>query len=302
MHYLSLNSYLKNKFGCKVYKLSINAGLSCPNRDGSISYGGCIFCSEGGSGDFAADSILSITEQIEDAKSKVSGKIKDGKYIAYFQAFTNTYGPIDYLRKIYTEAISHPDIVAVSIATRPDCLSTEVLELINELNKIKPIWIELGLQTIHEHTATYINRGYNLQCFEEAIDNLNKIGVEIIIHIILGLPYETKNDMYATVKYVASKKVHGIKLQLLHVLKNTRLAYEYELNKFEVLTMDEYIELVANCLRFIPENIVIHRLTGDGPKALLVAPLWSSNKKLVLNSMNKYLSDNNIKQGTLIDS
>lgn len=299
MYYNSLNSYLKNKFGCKVYKLSLNSGLSCPNRDGTISYGGCIFCSEGGSGDFASNTILSITEQIEAAKIKVAGKIKGGKYIAYFQAFTNTYGPIDYLRKIYTEAIMHPDIIAISIATRPDCLSNEILELMSELNKIKPVWVELGLQTIHEQTAAYINRGYNLQCFEEAINNLNKIDVEIIVHIILGLPYETKNDMYSTVKYLGSKKIHGIKLQLLHVLKNTQLAYEYELNKFEVLSMNEYIEIVANCLKLIPENIVIHRLTGDGPKSLLIAPLWSANKKLVLNSINKYLSDNNVQQGIL---
>lgn len=299
MYYNSLNNYLKRTFGCKVYKLSINAGLTCPNRDGTISHGGCIFCSEGGSGDFAASSSLSVTAQIEDAKLKVCKKIKEGKYIAYFQAYTNTYGPIDYLRKIFTEAIYHPDIVALSIATRPDCLPEEVLVLLSELNKIKPVWIELGLQTMHDKTASYINRGYNLTCFENTLENLYKIRVDVIVHVIIGLPNESEEELYETIKYVSSKNIQGIKLQLLHVLKNTPLEKIYSDHAFKVLSMEEYIKLISHCLELIPENIVIHRLTGDGPKSLLIAPKWSCNKKNVLNSMNKYFRENNIRQGRL---
>lgn len=231
------------------------------------------FCSNGGSGDFAADKMLSITEQIESAKNKVSAKIKNGKYIAYFQSFTNTYGDIDYLRSIFTEAINHPDIVALSIGTRPDCLPDEVLNLLGELNKIKPVWVELGLQTIHENTAKYINRGYTLDVFNTAVNNLNKINVDVIVHLIIGLPFESKEDILESVKYVSSMNISGIKLQLLHVLKNTPLEKEYSLNKFEVLSMEEYVDIIAECLRYIPKSIVIHRLTGDGPKSILVAPL-----------------------------
>lgn len=290
MEYTSLNKYLKQRFGCKVYKLSLSSGLSCPNRDGAISRGGCIFCSEGGSGDFAACSVLSITEQIEQAKEKVSSKISSGKYIAYFQAFTNTYGPIEYLRTIFYEAISHPDIVAISIGTRPDCLGDDVIALLDELNKIKPVWIELGLQTIHESTAQYINRGYTLDVFDDAVTRLNSIDVDVIVHVILGLPGESKSDMLETVAYVCNKNIQGIKLQLLHVLKNTPLAELYSKGCFEVLNMNEYIELVGDCLKIIPSDIVIHRLTGDGPKSLLIAPLWSQDKKKVLNAMNRHIS------------
>ena len=275
MRYNSLNSYLKEKFGCKIYKLALSGGLSCPNRDGTISTGGCIFCSNGGSGDFAADKMLSITEQIESAKNRVSAKIKNGKYIAYFQSFTNTYGDIDYLRSIFTEAINHPDIVALSIGTRPDCLPDEVLNLLGELNKFKPVWVELGLQTIHENTAKYINRGYTLDVFNTAVNNLNKINVDVIVHLIIGLPFESKEDILESVKYVSS------------------------MNKFEVLSMEEYVDIVAECLRYIPKSIVIHRLTGDGPKSILVAPLWSGNKKAVLNYMNKRFNELNVIQGSL---
>ena len=290
MEYLSLNKYLKEKYKTKVYKLSLNAGLSCPNRDGTISYGGCIFCSEGGSGDFASSSTLSITEQIEKAKQKISAKMPNGKYIAYFQAFTNTYGPIDYLRKIYTEAINHPDIVAISIGTRPDCLGDDVLALLSELNKIKPVWIELGLQTIHEETAKYINRGYSLNVFDDAVSKLNKLNIDIVVHVILGLPFENKTDMLDTVKYVCSKNIQGIKLQLLHVLKNTPLTLEYEKGVFRTLDLDEYVNLIGECLKIIPKNIVVHRITGDGPKSILIAPAWSADKKRVLNALNKHIS------------
>ncbi len=298
MRYNSLNNYLKTKYGCKVYKLSISSGLSCPNRDGTISTGGCIFCSNGGSGDFATSHLLSVTEQIELAKDKVASKIKDGKYIAYFQSFTNTYGDIDYLEKIFSEAINHPDIVGISIGTRPDCLGPDILKLLEKLNKIKPIWIELGLQTIHEKTAEYINRGYTLNVFDKAVSDLNKINIDIIVHLIVGLPFETPDDIIESVKYVASKNIAGIKIQLLHVLKNTPLEKEYLNNKFSVLSMEEYVDIIAECLKYIPPNIVIHRLTGDGPKSILIAPQWSADKKRVINYINKRFDELDIYQGS----
>lgn len=297
MRYNSLNNYLRNKFGCKVYKLSISSGLSCPNRDGKLSTKGCIFCSNGGSGDFATSAALSVTEQIEQAKEKVSKKITNGKYIAYFQSFTNTYGDVDYLKKIFTEAINHPDIVALSIGTRPDCLPNDVLDLLNRLNQIKPVWVELGLQTIHEKTARYINRGYTLDVFDQAVENLNKLNIDIIVHLILGLPNETNDMILESVKYVCSKPISGIKLQLLHVLKNTPLEKEYFLNQFHIYSLEEYASLLGECICNIPSDIVIHRLTGDGPKSLLIEPQWSGNKKLVLNYINKYFNDMDIIQG-----
>ncbi|MCR5736818.1 MAG: TIGR01212 family radical SAM protein [Eubacterium sp.] len=298
MHYNSLNQHLKTTFGQKVYKLSISSGLSCPNRDGTLSELGCTFCSEGGSGDFATSASLSITEQIESAKEKVSKKIKDGKYIAYFQSFTNTYGPVDYLEKIYTEAISHPDVVALSIGTRPDCLGPEVLELLKRLNQVKPVWIELGLQTIHEETALHINRGYPLEVFHEAVKNLNRIGVDVIVHLILGLPGETRDMMLESVRYVSGLNIAGIKLQLLHVLKNTPLEKEYIEHPFELFSMEQYIDFLAECLSYIPPRIVIHRLTGDGPKRSLIAPLWSADKKRVLNFMNHRFDELDVRQGS----
>lgn len=297
MRYNSLNNYLRNKFGCKVYKLSISSGLSCPNRDGKLSTKGCIFCSNGGSGDFATSAALSVTEQIKQAKEKVSKKITNGKYIAYFQSFTNTYGDVDYLKKIFTEAINHPDIVALSIGTRPDCLPNDILDLLNRLNQIKPVWVELGLQTIHEKTARYINRGYTLDVFDQAIENLNKLNIDVIVHLILGLPNETNDMILESVKYVCSKPISGIKLQLLHVLKNTPLEKEYFLNQFHIYSLEEYASLLGECICNIPSDIVIHRLTGDGPKSLLIEPQWSGNKKLVLNYINKYFNDMDIIQG-----
>lgn len=297
MRYNSLNNYLKTKYGCKIYKLSLSSGLSCPNRDGTLSSSGCIFCSNGGSGEFASDCHLNITEQIEYAKTKVSKKIKDGKYIAYFQSFTNTYGDVNYLRKIFTEAINHPDIVALSIGTRPDCLPDNVLKLLDELNLIKPVWVELGLQTIHERTAKYINRGYSLNVFDTAVAKLNSINIDVIVHLIIGLPFETSKDIIDSVKYVCSKPISGIKLQLLHVLKNTPLEKEYLLNKFKILSLEEYTNILAECLCNIPPDIVIHRITGDGPKSLLIAPEWSADKKRVLNYINHYFEDFGIIQG-----
>ncbi len=288
MKYYSLNEYLKNTFGEKVYKISINAGFTCPNRDGRIDSRGCIFCSKGGSGDFAECPALSITQQIELGKRRVEKKIKSGKYIAYFQAFTNTYAPVNILREKFFEAINHKDIVALSIATRPDCLGCEVLDLLDELNKIKPVFVELGLQTIHKKTADYIRRGYELEVYDEAVENLKKIGVNTVVHIILGLPCESREDMLETVKYVCKSGIDGIKLQLLHVLKNTDLAVDYRKGMFDVLSLAEYLDILDHCLKIIPDNIVIHRLTGDGAKKDLIAPLWSGDKKKVLNAIKNY--------------
>lgn len=287
MEYLSFNKYLKDKFGQKVYKISLDGGFTCPNRDGKTGTRGCIFCSKGGSGDFAESREMSITEQIENGKKRVEKKIKSGKYIAYFQAFTNTYAPVEILRQKYEEAINHPDIVALSIATRPDCLGDDVLRLLDEMNKIKPVFVELGLQTIHQKSAKYIRRGYDLSVYDKAVRDLKKIGVNVVVHVILGLPNESENDMLETVKYVCESGANGIKLQLLHVIDGTDLAKDYEKGLFKTLEFDEYVNLIVKCVKIIPNDIVIHRLTGDGAKKDLIAPLWSADKKRVLNAINK---------------
>lgn len=298
MNYLSLNTYLKETFKCKVYKLAIDGGFTCPNRDGTLGTRGCIFCSGNGSGDFATSRMLSVTNQIEEAKKKVSKKIKDGKYIAYFQAFTNTYAPIDNLRLKFYEAINHPDVVAISIGTRPDCLPEDVLNLLEELNNIKPVWIELGLQTIHDSSAEFIRRGYPLSIYDEAVLALKSRNIYVITHVILGLPFETTEMMLETVKYTCNIGTDGIKLQLLHILDGTDLADLYlsrhedinnPLSDYECMTLDDYAELIRKCVEIIPNNIAIHRLTGDGDKRTLIAPLWSGDKKRVLNTINKYL-------------
>mgnify|MGYP000641888289 FL=1 len=291
MEYLSFNKYLKDKFGQKVYKISLDGGFTCPNRDGKTGTRGCIFCSKGGSGDFAESREMSITEQIESGKKKVEKKIKSGKYIAYFQAFTNTYAPVEILRQKYEEAINHPDIVALSIATRPDCLGDDVLRLLDEMNKIKPVFVELGLQTIHQKSAKYIRRGYDLSVYDKAVRDLKKIGVNVVVHVILGLPNESENDMLETVKYVCESGANGIKLQLLHVIDGTDLAKDYEKGLFKTLEFDEYVNLIVKCVKIIPKDIVIHRLTGDGAKKDLIAPLWSADKKRVLNAINKELRE-----------
>lgn len=291
MEYLSFNKYLKDKFGQKVYKISLDGGFTCPNRDGKAGTRGCIFCSKGGSGDFAESREMSITEQIENGKKKVEKKIKSGKYIAYFQAFTNTYAPVEMLRQKYEEAINHPDIVALSIATRPDCLGDDVLRLLDEMNKIKPVFVELGLQTIHQKSAKYIRRGYDLSVYDKAVRDLKKVGVNVVVHVILGLPNESENDMLETVKYVCESGANGIKLQLLHVIDGTDLAKDYEKGLFKTLEFDEYVNLIVKCVKIIPKDIVIHRLTGDGAKKDLIAPLWSADKKRVLNAINKALME-----------
>ena len=289
MSYYSLNQYLQDTFGCKVYKIALNASLTCPNRDGTLDTRGCIFCSAGGSGEFAGDPEKSITEQIEEGKARVSSKIRDGKYIAYFQAYTNTYGPVERLRALYEEAIRHPEVCAISIATRPDCLPEEVLELLSGMNEIKPVWVELGLQTIHERSAAYIRRGYPLAVYDEAVTKLRERGLEVITHVILGLPGESMQDMKDIVSYVCKSGATGIKLQLLHILKGTDLEKEYLEGKISVMTEEEYVHLLAELLRIIPETIVVHRLTGDGSKKDLIAPLWSADKKHVLNQIRKEL-------------
>ena len=285
-----MNQYLKDTFGEKVYKISLDGGFTCPNRDGALGTGGCIFCSGMGSGDFVQGRGTSITEQIELGKEPLKNKCKSGKYIAYFQAFASTYAPVEQLRKLYTEAMEHPDIVALAIATRPDCLPKEVLELLFEMKQTKPVWVELGLQTIHEKTASYIRRGYELPVFEHAVNQLKKRNIPVVAHVILGLPGENKEDMKETVRYVGKCDVWGIKLQLLHVLKGTDLETEYRKGVFSTLEMEEYVKLVAECIALLPKSMVIHRLTGDGSKKDLVAPLWSADKKRVLNALNKAIA------------
>lgn len=285
--YHSFDYMLKERFGEKIYKVALDAGMTCPNRDGTLGSRGCIFCSAGGSGDFAGSRQDSITQQIEKQAASIRQKRGVAKFIAYFQAYTNTYAPVDYLRKIYTEAISHPDIAAISIGTRPDCLGEDILQLLDELNQKKPVWVELGLQTIHETTARYIRRGYPLSCFEQAVSELRKRNLDVIVHTILGLPGESKNDILSTIEYLNHGDIQGIKLQLLHVLKGTDLAEDYLAGKFQVYSMEEYLELVIDCLEHLNPEIVIHRLTGDGPKDLLIAPLWSSAKRTVLNTLHR---------------
>lgn len=282
-----LNDYLRETFGCKVHKIALNGGFTCPNRDGRIDVRGCIFCSEGGSGEFAGDFHASVTEQIEAGKKVLAGKVKDGKYIAYFQAYTGTYAPVEKLRGLFEEAISHPDIVCLSVATRPDCLPDEVLDLLCSLRERKPVWVELGLQTIHRKTAEYIRRGYDLSVYDNAVEKLRKRKIGVITHVILGLPGEDVRDMVETVDHVCRNGATGIKLQLLHVLRGTDLFQEYESGRVSVLSEDEYIGILKECVKVIPDDVVIHRLTGDGDKRILAAPLWSGNKKHVWNRIQR---------------
>ena len=295
--YFSLNEYCKQTFGDKVYRLSLNAGCTCPNRDGSLSVGGCTFCSEGGSGDFAADYNVSIKAQIEDAKTRIQQKTDCDKFIAYFQAYTNTYAPLDHLRRVFTEAIEEPEIVALSIGTRSDCLSEETLDLLEELSQIKPIWIELGLQTIHATTHEKLNTHTTVEMFDQVISNLHARNIPVITHIILGLPGETKEMMLETVKHIAALPVSGVKLQLLHILKGTRMGVEYENEPFPLFDLEEYCDFVIDCLEILPPDMVVHRLTGDGPRKLLIAPLWSTDKKRVLNTIQKRLKERDTWQG-----
>ncbi len=300
--FYSLNDALRERFGEKLYKLTLNGGCTCPNRDGTLGARGCIFCSEGGSGEFAGSPELSVSEQIEEGKRRLAGKRPVRRYIAYFQAYTNTYGPEERLRRMFTEAISHPEIAVLSIATRPDCLGDEVLSLLEELNRIKPVWVELGLQTIHEKTAAFIRRGYPFSVFDQAVKALTQRGIETIVHTILGLPGETPEMMLDTVRYVNLTSASGIKLQLLHILKNTVLADYYVRTGFSVLSMEEYVDLVIRCLEICRPDLVIHRLTGDGPGDLLIAPEWSRAKRQVLNAIHKEMKKRETYQGRLYES
>lgn len=297
--YHSLDYMLKERFGEKVYKVTLNGGMSCPNRDGTIGHGGCIFCSEGGSGDFAASAALSIHEQIDSQIAMLSAKRPIHEYIAYFQAYTNTYAPLSYLERIFTEAIEHEDIVGLSIGTRPDCLPDETLDLLSELNKKKPVTVELGLQTIHERTAAFIRRGYKLSCFEDALEKLQERKLETVVHTILGLPGENTENILETMRYLNAHHIDGIKLQLLHVLKHTDLADYYGQTGFHILSEDEYVDLVIHCLEVLSPDITIHRLTGDGPSDLLIAPLWSLKKRSVLNHIHHELKVRDTWQGRL---
>lgn len=295
--YHSLNYEFKKRFQTKVYKLAIDGGFTCPNRDGTLDSRGCIFCSQGGSGDFAASRNLTINQQIEQGKELLKKKRTGGHFIAYFQAYTNTYAPLDILTEKFTAAIRHPEVTALSIATRPDCLPGEVLGLLSRLNQLKPVYVELGLQTIHESTAARIRRGYPLECFEKALVSLRQHGLETVVHVILGLPGETGENMLETARYLSHMPVQGIKFQLLHVLKNTDLASLYEQCPFHILTLEEYTDLVIRCIELLPPEMVIHRITGDGPKSLLIEPLWSGNKKHVLNTINHQFKIRNTWQG-----
>lgn len=286
---LTVNRYCREKFGEKLYKISLNGGFSCPNRDGTLDTRGCIFCSAGGSGDFAPEATVPMDEQIEQAKKRVADKFHGGRFIAYFQAFTNTYAPVEKLRALFEPVIKRDDVAVLSIATRPDCLGEDVLALLYELRQIKPVWVELGLQTVHDKTARYIRRGYELAVYDEAVKKLNELGIHTISHVILGLPGESAEEMLATVRHVVKAGSGGIKLQLLHVLEGTDLADDYRAGKFETLSLEEYIEILKRCAGIIPEEMVVHRLTGDGPKRSLIAPLWSADKKRVINTVNSAL-------------
>ena len=300
--YFSANDYFKKLFGKKTYKLSFDAGFNCPNRDGKISYGGCIFCSEGGSGDFAvkltADNLQNIDDAFTEAKARVSEKIRTNSYIAYFQSYSNTYAPTETLDKLFSAVIARPDVCALSIATRPDCFTDETYDLIKKLCKIKPIFVELGLQTANEKTAEYINRGYALPVYDRAVARLKAAGANVITHVIIGLPDENKTDILNTIKHATDTGTDGLKLQLLHVLKNTRLAEAFARGEFRTLGKEEYVDILCDCVNAIPANVVIHRLTGDAPKKLLVEPKWSADKKSVLNLITKTFNERNVIQGS----
>lgn len=295
--YYSLDYYLKNTYGEKLYKLSLNGGMTCPNRDGTLGNGGCIFCSAGGSGDFSASPSLSIHAQLAYGKELVARKYAGHSYIAYFQAYTNTYAPVSYLEKIFTEAVMEPEVKILSIATRPDCLSNEIISLLARLNKIKPVWIELGLQTMHEKSADFIRRGYPLSVFETAVSALRRNKITVIVHVILGLPTETPEMMLQTVSYLNRLDIQGIKLQLLHILKGTDLASYYKNHHFHLPSLNEYVVLLGKSISLLRPDIVIHRLTGDGPKEILIEPQWTCNKRFVLNSIQKHLKSQDIWQG-----
>jgi len=289
--YTSLNSYYHTRFGCKVYKLSLDGGFTCPNRDGTLGTGGCIFCSAYGGGEFAEGGSAPIAQQLLQAKRRVSEKIKDGKFIAYFQAFTNTYAPVEQLEQLYTQAIAPEEIVGLAIGTRPDCLPDEVVELLRVLNDRKPVFVELGLQTVHEASVRYIRRGYENAVYFDAVRRLKAAGIHVVTHIILGLPGETEEMMVETTRQAVDAGTGGVKFHLLHVLRGTDLEKDYQAGKFRCLELEEYGHILKACIKALPPHVVVHRITGDGAKRDLVAPLWSGDKKRVLNYLNRVLSE-----------
>lgn len=296
--YYSYSRFLKEQFGQKVYKICLDGGFTCPNRDGTLSTGGCIFCSAGGSGDFSEDASFSIAEQIRLGKEQTSLKYDGGKYIAYFQAFTNTYAPVERLRTLYEEAMKPEEIVALDIGTRPDCLPKDVMDLLEECNTQKPLFLELGLQTCHDSTALAINRGYETKVFTDAVLECAQRRIRTTAHLILGLPGETPQMLSETIAYLNSLPIGGVKLSMLHILKGTPLAKQYETHPFPVFTLEEYADCVARCISELREDIVIERITGDGPKDLLIAPTWSGQKRHVLNTIHRILKEKNIRQGS----
>lgn len=299
--YHSLNYFLREKFGEKVFKISLDGGFSCPNRDGKVSKGGCVFCSARGSGDYAGSRNFSITNQFNNVKTMMANKWKSGKYIAYFQAYTNTYAPVDELRQKYEEAINQEGVVALSIATRPDCLEDDVLDLIEELSKKLYVWVELGLQTINDDVAKKINRGYDLKVFDNAMTRLKERNIDVVVHSILGLPGESQDDMLKTIDYIAHSGAQGIKLHLLHLMKDTKMVELYENGELQFLSQEEYIKLICRAVSMLPKEMVVHRLTGDAPRDLLIGPMWSLKKWEVLNAIDKTLEDNDIYQGKNFD-
>ncbi|MBQ9977026.1 MAG: TIGR01212 family radical SAM protein [Clostridia bacterium] len=295
--YNKVSDYYKEKYGSKIYKLSLKGADTCPNRDGRVGVGGCIFCSRKGSGEFCEEKIGSVSEQLERAKERVAKKIKDGKYIAYLQSFSNTYGDVNYLKRLFLEAIKPDYIVGIAIGTRPDCLGDEILDVLSEINTKKPVTIELGLQTSNDKTAEYINRCYKTQVFDTAVKKLKARGIEVVAHMIIGLPFESEEDMLNTARHIANSGADGIKFHLLHILKDTKLAEEYEKGVFSALDLETYAQILKNCIEAISPKMTVHRITGDPPKSELIAPLWSADKKRVLNYINKYFKDQNLVQG-----
>lgn len=297
--YYSLNDFCQETFGEKVYRLSLSGGMTCPNRDGTLAYGGCAFCSEGGSGDFAADAVLPVSEQIQQAKTLIQKKTACKKFIAYFQSFTNTYASVQRLQQLFAEAMEPDEIVALSVGTRSDCLPDPVLSLLASLNQKKPVWIELGLQSIHERTLIQMNTHTTVNQFDAAVYALSARGISVVVHVILGFPGETPDMMKETIRHIAALPISGVKLQLLHVLQGTALADTYEKNPFPIMSLEEYCDLVIDCLELLPPNMVIHRLTGDGPRKLLIAPSWSTDKKRILNTIHHRMKERNTRQGEL---
>lgn len=295
--YHSLNYFLRNKFKEKIYKISLDGGFTCPNRDGKVGVGGCTFCSSKGSGDYAGDRVLSIKNQFDDRKKMMEKKWKEGKYIAYFQAYTNTYAPIDELRRKYEEALAQDDVIALSIGTRPDCIDDDILDLLEEISKKTYLWVELGLQTINDETGRSFNRGYDLKTFEESLKKLRERNIEVVVHTIFGLPEETKEDMLKTIDYVAHSGAQGIKFHLLHLMEGTKMVEDYESGKLQFLSQEDYIDLICKSISIIPSDMVVHRLTGDAPRQSLIGPMWSLKKWEVLNAIDKALVDNDIWQG-----